>query len=240
MSIDSRLHRLDDDRSSVPDARSALREPDGCWPWARSFGAAPARCLRHGIFPWFFGRQPILWWSPDPRTLFPHRCRICRAHASRAAHYRHGRCARTHRLRRGDRRLRCSVPPRSTRYLDHRRHARGVYGPPCRRHAHSVEGSTTAPGGGIYGSPSPDVLGESMFSAKAGARRSPSPAWPGACALGMALIDAQCKNDHLLTWAPSRGRERASSNRWSVGRPARPARPLTERFGSLVARELAD
>jgi leucyl/phenylalanyl-tRNA---protein transferase len=27
---------------------------------------------RHGIFPWYNEGQPILWWSPDPRTvLFP-------------------------------------------------------------------------------------------------------------------------------------------------------------------------
>jgi leucyl/phenylalanyl-tRNA--protein transferase len=35
----------------------------------------PERLLaayRHGIFPWYSDNQPILWWSPDPRTvLFP-------------------------------------------------------------------------------------------------------------------------------------------------------------------------
>ena len=24
---------------------------------------------RHGIFPWYSGREPILWWSPDPRMV---------------------------------------------------------------------------------------------------------------------------------------------------------------------------
>ncbi len=35
---------------------------------------------RHGIFPWYNPGQPILWWSPDPRTvLYPDRIRISRS-----------------------------------------------------------------------------------------------------------------------------------------------------------------
>jgi leucyl/phenylalanyl-tRNA---protein transferase len=35
---------------------------------------------RHGIFPWYSGDQPILWWSPDPRTvLFPDALHISRS-----------------------------------------------------------------------------------------------------------------------------------------------------------------
>lgn len=26
---------------------------------------------RHGIFPWYEAGLPVLWWSPDPRTLLP-------------------------------------------------------------------------------------------------------------------------------------------------------------------------
>lgn len=26
---------------------------------------------RHGVFPWFSGNQPVLWWSPDPRMVLP-------------------------------------------------------------------------------------------------------------------------------------------------------------------------
>ena len=34
---------------------------------------------RKGIFPWYNPGQPILWWSPDPRTvLYPNRLRISR------------------------------------------------------------------------------------------------------------------------------------------------------------------
>jgi len=35
---------------------------------------------RHGIFPWYSDDQPILWWSPDPRTvLFPAKLHISRS-----------------------------------------------------------------------------------------------------------------------------------------------------------------
>ena len=43
----------------------------------------PERLLeayRHGIFPWYSDNQPILWWSPDPRTvLFPDKLHISRS-----------------------------------------------------------------------------------------------------------------------------------------------------------------
>ena len=43
----------------------------------------PERLLeayRHGIFPWYDDDQPILWWSPDPRTvLFPPKLHISRS-----------------------------------------------------------------------------------------------------------------------------------------------------------------
>lgn len=43
----------------------------------------PERLLeayRHGIFPWYSDDQPILWWSPDPRTvLFPAKLKISRS-----------------------------------------------------------------------------------------------------------------------------------------------------------------
>jgi leucyl/phenylalanyl-tRNA---protein transferase len=29
------------------------------------------QAYRHGIFPWYGPRQPVLWWSPDPRMVLP-------------------------------------------------------------------------------------------------------------------------------------------------------------------------
>jgi leucyl/phenylalanyl-tRNA--protein transferase len=46
---------------------------------------------RKGIFPWYNPGQPILWWSPDPRTvLYPSRLRISRSlrKALRHSHFR--------------------------------------------------------------------------------------------------------------------------------------------------------
>ena len=67
-----RLPVLDADPGApFPPAEQALREPDGLL--AMGGDLSPVRLLNayaHGIFPWFSQGQPILWWSPDPRTLF--------------------------------------------------------------------------------------------------------------------------------------------------------------------------
>jgi leucyl/phenylalanyl-tRNA--protein transferase len=64
-----------------PDASLALREPDGLL--AVGGDLSVERILsayRNGIFPWYSNQQPILWWSPDPRTvLFPERLKISRS-----------------------------------------------------------------------------------------------------------------------------------------------------------------
>ena len=53
-----------------PLVESALTEPDGL---LAAGGTLSARRLtdayRRGIFPWFNEGDPILWWSPDPRTV---------------------------------------------------------------------------------------------------------------------------------------------------------------------------
>lgn len=67
-----RLPRLAaDPAASFPDPARALREPDGLL----AFGGdlEPERLLNayaNGIFPWYSEGQPLLWWSPDPRTVF--------------------------------------------------------------------------------------------------------------------------------------------------------------------------
>lgn len=64
-----------------PPVTEALQEPNGLL--AAGGDLSPARLLeayRHGIFPWFNEEDPILWWSPDPRTvLFPGEFRISRS-----------------------------------------------------------------------------------------------------------------------------------------------------------------
>lgn len=65
--------RPEDPPEAFPDPAAALSDPDGLL--AVGGDLSPARLLYaycHGIFPWYHAEQPILWWSPDPRTvLFP-------------------------------------------------------------------------------------------------------------------------------------------------------------------------
>ena len=55
-----------------PPVESALDNPDGLLAWGGDL--SPPRLLnayRHGIFPWFSGDDPILWWSPARRCVIP-------------------------------------------------------------------------------------------------------------------------------------------------------------------------
>lgn len=70
-----------DPSQAFPDVNLALREPDGLL--AVGGDLSTKRILsayRHGIFPWYSDEQPILWWSPDPRTvLFPDALKVSRS-----------------------------------------------------------------------------------------------------------------------------------------------------------------
>lgn len=53
-----------------PRAEKALKDPNGLL--AAGGDLSSRRLLeayRHGIFPWYSGDEPILWWSPDPRMV---------------------------------------------------------------------------------------------------------------------------------------------------------------------------
>ncbi len=61
---------LDTHTLDFPPVERALRDPDGLL--AAGGDLRPERLLaayRAGIFPWYEEGQPILWWSPDPRTV---------------------------------------------------------------------------------------------------------------------------------------------------------------------------
>jgi leucyl/phenylalanyl-tRNA--protein transferase len=64
-----------------PPASSALREPNGLL--AAGGDLKPERLLGayvRGIFPWYEAGQPILWWSPDPRSvLWPDALKVSRS-----------------------------------------------------------------------------------------------------------------------------------------------------------------
>src|SRR5690606_8380234 len=66
---------------TFPPLEKAMREPNGLL--AAGGDLSPDRLVqayRHGCFPWFEDGQPILWWSPDPRTvLFPDELHVSRS-----------------------------------------------------------------------------------------------------------------------------------------------------------------
>ncbi|MCW0458220.1 leucyl/phenylalanyl-tRNA--protein transferase [Xanthomonas sacchari] len=233
-----------DPAAPFPPPSSALREPDGLL--AVGGDLSPTRLLAayaQGIFPWYSDGEPILWWSPDPRTVF--RSDGLRLSSRFRRSLRH--CPWTVRAdtafaqvidacaqlpRRGQDGTWITVPMRDA-YLA--LHQAG--------HAHSVEvfdGDELV--GGIYGVARGRMFfGESMFSARSGgskvalaalARRLHGWGWP--------LIDAQVENDHLL----SLGAERWPRARFLdtiaplVAATAETA-PWTLRFGTLAAAELA-
>ena len=54
-----------------PPVGEALRDPDGLLAAGGDLGAERLlAAYRRGIFPWYSRGQPILWWSPDPRTVY--------------------------------------------------------------------------------------------------------------------------------------------------------------------------
>src|SRR5688572_24078379 len=60
-----------DPAAPFPAPSTALRDPEGLL--ALGGDLSPTRLLNayaQGIFPWYSAGQPILWWSPDPRTVF--------------------------------------------------------------------------------------------------------------------------------------------------------------------------
>jgi leucyl/phenylalanyl-tRNA--protein transferase len=155
-----------------------------------------------GIFPWFGQREPIYWWSPDPRTvLFPHKIRITRSlrKSLRNKGYRitFDTCFATVVDA-------CAAPRNYTRetWITNEMHT--AY---CLLHArdiaHSVEvwnpdGELV---GGLYGVATGGVFnGESMFS------REPDTSKIALVALayhlqqwGFSVIDCQIENPHLVS-----------------------------------------
>jgi len=66
---------------AFPPVEQALKDPEGLV--AAGGDLSPERLLaayRRGIFPWYSRGQPILWWSPDPRTvLIPTELKVSRS-----------------------------------------------------------------------------------------------------------------------------------------------------------------
>lgn len=193
---------LQRDSLDFPPLSKALREPNGLL--AAGGDLRPERLVqayRHGCFPWFQDGQPILWWSPDPRTvLFPDNLHISR---SLAKVLRQGRYRVTFDRAFADVIRACAGPrsyaadtwitsPMQDAYLE--LHRRGV--------AHSVEvWRENELVGGLYGLAMGQLFfGESMFSHADNASKvgfvtlvEQLQRW------GFVLIDCQMPTEHLLS-----------------------------------------
>ncbi|TLX56118.1 leucyl/phenylalanyl-tRNA--protein transferase [Stutzerimonas nosocomialis] len=194
---------LQRDDLSFPPLEKALRQPNGLL--AAGGDLSPARLIaayRHGCFPWYQDGQPILWWSPDPRTvLYPDELHVSRSLRKR--------------IRQGDYRVtfdraftqvirECAAPrdytdgtwitsPMQSAYIE--LHAQGI--------AHSVEvWRDDQLVGGLYGLAMGRLFfGESMFS-----RASDASKVGFACLTerlrhwGFELIDCQMPTQHLASF----------------------------------------
>lgn len=63
------------DRTPFPPTRDALgpgTDAPGLLAGGGTLGTwRLEQAYRHGIFPWYGPRQPVLWWAPDPRMVLP-------------------------------------------------------------------------------------------------------------------------------------------------------------------------
>lgn len=166
---------------------------------------SPERLLeayRHGIFPWYEGGEPILWWSPDPRAvLVPAEVRVSRS--LRMV------------LRRGVYEARfdtafdevvqacASVPRRDDPGTWISPAIVAAYGSLHRLgYAHSVESwHDGALAGGLYGvCLGGCFFGESMFARRTDASKVALVALARRlCEQGIGLIDCQVPSDHLFS-----------------------------------------
>jgi leucyl/phenylalanyl-tRNA---protein transferase len=236
--------------SSDPDApfppvETALRDPDGLL--AAGGDLSPNRLLnayRHGIFPWYADDQPILWWSPDPRTIF----RTDGVHLSRRFRRQLRGCDW---VARADTAFddvidACASVPRpgqdGTWITDEMRDA--YLAMHRLGHAHSVEvfdaGDRLV--GGIYGVAAGRMFfGESMVSLVSGGSKAALAALASRLhAWGWPLMDAQVENPHLLrcgadTWSRDRFLREVDARVAETGLIG----PWTSAFGALTLRDLA-
>lgn len=77
----SALPLLDNDHPIFPDPETALEDPNGLLAVGGNLSQSTLLdAYRQGIFPWYEDGQPLLWWSPNPRTvIFPESLHISRS-----------------------------------------------------------------------------------------------------------------------------------------------------------------
>lgn len=187
--------------NDFPPTSEALEYPNGLL--AVGGDLSPPRLIaayRRGIFPWYQAPEPVLWWSPDPRSvLYPDELHISRSlrKTLRQDHFTLD----------ADQRFRAVI----NACADRRRNAEGTWIDEamveayCELHqgglAHSIEvyDSHGELAGGLYGIALGRVFfGESMFSRVTDASKVALVALVWLLRRsGFRLIDCQVESDHL-------------------------------------------
>ncbi|MEM0952574.1 MAG: leucyl/phenylalanyl-tRNA--protein transferase [Pseudomonadota bacterium] len=75
------IERISRDSLDFPDTQHALSYPNGLLAVGGDLSFDRLlNAYQRGIFPWYEDPQPILWWSPDPRSvLYPQEVRVSRS-----------------------------------------------------------------------------------------------------------------------------------------------------------------
>jgi leucyl/phenylalanyl-tRNA--protein transferase len=206
---------------AFPPLEQALKDPNGllCAGGDLSTGRL-LEAYRRGIFPWYSGEEPILWWSPDPRmVLFCDELKVSRS------------LAKNIRNKGFEIRLDSAFPQVVKACSEPRKGEGGTWLTPAMQaayaalhrlgHAHSVEtwqGERLV--GGLYGVAIGRMFyGESMFSRATDASKVALVALVGELrARGFPLIDCQ-QNTPLLA---------------SLGAREIPRRHFVRRIAALV------
>jgi len=193
---------LSPDNHDFPDLSSALDDPEGLL--AVGGDLSPERILaayHRGIFPWFNPGDPILWWSPSPRTVvFPEQMHISKSLRKilRKGIYRvtFDNCFRAV--------MSACAAPRA--YADGTWISDEIIAGYCTLHergiAHSVEvWRDNELVGGLYGLALGRIFfGESMFSCADNASKVGfAHLVRQLCEWDFQLIDCQVANDHLFS-----------------------------------------
>ena len=186
-----------------PPVEQALDQPDGL---LAAGGSLTTRRLvdayRRGIFPWFNEGDPILWWSPDPRTVL----RPSRIHVSHSLRKKLRKESFLVTIDRAFARVLdgCAAPRAGRqRHVAEPADAPRLCGAACRR-PRALDRSVDGRRAGrrhLRRRRSAGCSSASRCSRAAPTRRrSPWRAWPRSSIAGsFPLIDCQLETDHLLS-----------------------------------------
>lgn len=189
-----------------PTPDTALKDPNGLL--ALGGDLSPERILtayRLGIFPWFNPGDPILWWSPDPRTvIYPEKLHISRS-LQKTLRKKIYRVTFDHAFKQVMQHCAGARPKANGTWIND-----DMLSAYCTLHqmgfAHSVEvwreqEGKTELAGGLYGIAIGRVFfGESMFShANNASKFGFAHLVKQLCKWQFALIDCQVASEHLFT-----------------------------------------